>query len=104
MALRTDWDDLNKNGQLGDWCFFVGSDGDTYIAFRHPHPDEKDFPPELLEIYRGEMSHVPITTGEKKQARYWLWDGNREEPTISPSIDIVGVWHGFIRKGKLETA
>lgn len=102
MALRNDWDDLNENGVLGDWCFFEGSDGATYIAFRYPHADAKHFLPEYLESYRGELGHVPITTGEK-QARYWLWDGNREAPTLSPSIDIVGEWHGFIRNGKLET-
>lgn len=103
MALRTDWNDLNDNGALGDWCFFDGNQGDTYIAFRYPHPDAKSFPPEYLETYRGEISHVPITTGEK-QSRAWLWDGSRESPTISPSINIIGEWHGFIRNGKLETA
>jgi hypothetical protein len=102
MPLRKDWDDLNKNGNLGDFCFFDGSDGVTYIAFRYPHQDSKSYPPEYMETYRGEISHVPVTTGEK-QEKYWLWDGNREAPTISPSINIVGQWHGFIRNGYLET-
>ena len=103
MPLCKDWDDLNTNGQLGDWCFFEGSDRNTYIAFRYPHPDTKNYPPEYLETYRGEMSHVPVSTGEK-QASCWLWDGNRESPTISPSIHIIGSWHGYIRNGKLENA
>jgi hypothetical protein len=32
----------------------------------------------------------------------WQWDGNREAPTLSPSIDcqICG-WHGFIVAGTL---
>lgn len=29
----------------------------------------------------------------------WMWDGNREKPTLSPSIHHVGHWHGFLRGG-----
>ena len=36
----------------------------------------------------------------------WLWDGNREAPTLSPSIGSVGMhddpptgWHGFLQNG-----
>lgn len=33
----------------------------------------------------------------------WEWDGNREAPTVSPSINCNGAagcgWHGWIRKG-----
>ena len=28
------------------------------------------------------------------------WDGNEEEPTLSPSI-VAGKWHGYLRGGKL---
>ena len=30
----------------------------------------------------------------------WDWDGNREAPTFSPSIDCKGCWHGFIEAGR----
>ena len=30
----------------------------------------------------------------------WEWDGNRENPTFSPSINCGGCWHGFIRNGR----
>lgn len=101
MALFKDWDDLNVNGQMGDWCFFEGSDGLEYFGFRHPAPN--NYAPEIAHEFRGELTHIPITIGMKKP-NAWLWDGNRESPTISPSVDVVGVWHGFIRNGKLETA
>lgn len=29
----------------------------------------------------------------------WTWDGNRESPTFSPSIDCRGCSHGFIEHG-----
>lgn len=101
--LRKDWNDLNENGLLGDWCFFEGSDKNTYIAFRYPHNDTKDYPKEYMETYRGEMGHVPVCINIKKPS-CWLWDGNKESPTISPSINIIGIWHGFIKNGKLITA
>lgn len=44
----------------------------------------------------------------------WNWDGNREAPTISPSINCLSEhngrpaagcgWHGWIRAGKFENA
>jgi len=101
MTLYKDWDDLNQNGKLGDWCFFDTSDG-LYIGFRYPHQDTKEYPIEYMETYKGEMGHVPVSVGEKLERR-WLWDGNRDAPTILPSIHIIGQWHGYIRNGNLET-
>lgn len=104
MALYKDWDDLNENGLIGDWAFFEGGEPKMmYIAFRYPRPSTETLPEGYHMPDRGHVGHVPITTGEK-QAQCWLWDGNREAPTISPSIDIVGVWHGFIRNGELVSA
>lgn len=30
----------------------------------------------------------------------WDWDGNREAPTFSPSVNCTGCWHGYIEKGR----
>lgn len=30
----------------------------------------------------------------------WGWDGNREKPTFTPSINCGNCWHGFIEKGR----
>jgi hypothetical protein len=29
----------------------------------------------------------------------WEWDGNREKPTLKPSVHHVGHWHGYLRDG-----
>lgn len=29
----------------------------------------------------------------------WIWDGNRETPTLEPSVHHVGHWHGYLRSG-----
>ena len=40
------------------------------------------------------------------KAPTWLWDGNREKPTLSPSIacgpEGERDWHGYMRAGRLE--
>jgi hypothetical protein len=30
----------------------------------------------------------------------WHWDGNRDKPTFTPSVDCGGCWHGYIRNGR----
>lgn len=43
---------------------------------------------------------VPVT-GDRK----WTWDGNKELPTLTPSILIIGEcgWHGFLTAGEWRT-
>lgn len=52
----------------------------------------------------GAPSHLPIGLNMKPAASpgrgaTWEWDGNHEEPTLKPSIDHVGHWHGFLTAG-----
>lgn len=30
----------------------------------------------------------------------WAWNGDRRNPTFSPSIDCRGCWHGYIENGR----
>jgi hypothetical protein len=29
----------------------------------------------------------------------WVWDGNRDKPTLHPSVHHIGHWHGWLRNG-----
>jgi hypothetical protein len=29
----------------------------------------------------------------------WHWDGNRDKPTLTPSVHHVGHWHGYLTAG-----
>ncbi len=101
--LRTDLEDLHKNGQVGDWCFMNEiSDGRLILWLRYPVSDPMwvEFYKEAPELNRGELVSLPVT-GD--QHPVWQWDGSREAPTLSPSIHVIGRWHGFLRAGKLET-
>jgi uncharacterized protein DUF6527 len=33
----------------------------------------------------------------------WEWDGNRDKPTLTPSVHHVGHWHGWLRAGVWES-
>ena len=39
---------------------------------------------------------------KNSQGASWEWDGNREKPTITPSINCANCWHGFIRNGTVS--
>lgn len=52
----------------------------------------------LLIAGKTDILHDP--QGRNGGQAQWAWDGNRETPTFTPSIDCVGCWHGFIRNGR----
>lgn len=46
---------------------------------------------------------LQIQQGPPGGERVWGWDGNKEKPTLTPSIHDVGYWHGFLTAGKLQS-
>jgi len=56
----------------------------------------------------GDMRCVDIyQNGEKPPSPSWLWDGNKENPTLSPSLLLYKDnhqehWHGYLRNGVFE--
>ena len=48
----------------------------------------------------GDWRCLPVTTGVKAE-RAWLWDGDRETPTLTPSIRHLDRcrFHGFLTAG-----
>jgi hypothetical protein len=91
---RKDEDDLFKNGKLGDWCFVEKPNQSLLFFLRYPVHGMPD----------GDVVMLPLSGGK---GPIWQWDGNRDVPTISPSIRVCDSdgerWHGFFRNGKLET-
>ena len=58
---------------------------------------------------KNRMCSIPITRGdqiEEQANRKWHWDGNEDEPTITPSIGCDAPprcgWHGNITKGETK--
>ena len=93
--LRKDWDDMADNGRKGDWYFHHN---DTYITIRYGD--------EVMEVVT-----IPILAPvEEDDKRSWRWDGNKESPTVHPSIKVYGrpgepdLWHGYLQAGKIVEA
>ena len=88
-------DDLDKF-EIGDWCFV---NNDTRIWLLCPSQVDE----------HGDLVNLPVHLSGTHSAASWEWDGNREAPTLSPSILNHGRageparWHGFLRAGKLVT-
>ena len=91
--LRNDVDDLFENGEVGDWCF---ANGDTVLWLVVPDPKN------LVSPGKNHV-HLHVTPSEKTPC--WEFDGNKEAPTLSPSIRVGSRdderWHGYLRGGKL---
>ena len=66
------------------------------------------------EIERRMFFRLPADTGggailirpapsHLKDEPSWEWDGNREKPTLTPSVWCKGRWHGWFRAGRMES-
>ena len=87
MRYETESEFLQK-AKVGDWYFRNGHIG--------------------IETPSG-FALLPIDENCREEwgSPCWEWDGNLDEPTITPSIWInksKGGWHGWMRKGKLVQA
>ncbi len=66
-----------------------GDEAPSRFSFRCPtHPQNRC---EGMLIRAGEHANTHPS---------WLWDGNREAPTFSPSVNCEGCWHGYIKGGR----
>ena len=49
----------------------------------------------------GGWSPIEVQLGDQGGQRLWGWDGNEDKPTLTPSILSPGIWHGYLRAGRL---
>lgn len=55
----------------------------------------------------GDLITVPVYQNKNLEGDYgWKWDGNKELPTLSPSIQKLNgcKWHGHLTKGIFDQA
>lgn len=83
--------------QPGDFCFWhLSDDGQSgFMAFKCPCG---------LEIHTRQYDSIPVRTidGGGQGSGYWVWDGNQDKPTLSPSIQRTEgcMWHGWFQNGE----
>ncbi len=78
---------------------FLGTDAEgrpKWLVFPCQRPGQ---PGEQCQIALRPSQHNAVGAS-------WAWDGNRDAPTITPSIDCSRVcgWHGWLTAGQFRTA
>lgn len=91
----------------GDFCWLVAIKDGVWTRQRPAEPEER--PTHIyLCLPGGLRGRLPITpAGDDDGNRGWQWDGQRERPGLSPSIDCTdgrNRWHGWLRGGVLTDA
>ena len=64
-----------------------------------PGPNPAGALPIRIRVKQGGTSG-----GKDENGAWWSWNGNMQRPTLRPSINYAGVWHGFISDGVMESA
>lgn len=78
-------EELIASKQNGDWWI---DEEDAKIWIRIPGDGITPWP------YRD-----PLPNGS-----CWRWNGDKDSPTLEPSLHLVGYWHGYLRNGELISA
>lgn len=74
--------------QPGDWCIV-------------DHPDKQT---DIWICFPGRrFSRIPVNDCEEWGSPCWRWDGNRDAPTLTPSIHLINEWHGYMTNGELRS-
>lgn len=80
---------LSELRAVGDYTFRELND-EKFIVVWFPAP--------------ADLCSIRVQGAETPGRPTWTWNGNTEKPTLNPSVNIVGAWHGWIREGELITA
>lgn len=78
----------------GEWAWVVKKKGEDPFQIAYGCPCGTECRPFPVNCY------IPVD--RVKHDKAWAWDGNWDEPTLTPSI-LRGDgchWHGYLRKGK----
>ena len=84
--------------EQGDFVIWA-EDGDTAIfTYKLPGSDT---------AYNAHVTTDPIKQDKVgTSGTYWWWNGNRDKPTLKPSIGVPAIgsynWHGFLTDGRFE--
>jgi hypothetical protein len=46
----------------------------------------------------------PLIDPTVNKGQSWQWDKNEDKPTLMPSVNAVGAWHGWVRAGQMVSA
>jgi len=82
--------------------------GDDLLKFRHPgaftvkRADDRGhwFVKYVCPCGCGALDNILVAINYKPPSSpSWNWNGSRTEPTLAPSVNRRGHWHGYLRDG-----
>jgi len=47
----------------------------------------------------GRTGSLRFRNSENTERPSWIWDGNMDCPTLTPSVHHIGHWHGWLQNG-----
>ena len=89
----------------GDFYWNIGENGNRTLVLALPRRRRE-------QTRMGDLGYSPTAwcysrwTIDHPNAcdAQWTWNGGETKPTLSPSLHAVGVWHGYVRDGRLVEA
>lgn len=72
--------------ERGDYEIITNADGHRWLWFCCPGPCKT-------------VTAIALRPTRPDVAQSWEFDGNDEAPTLTPSINHVGCWHGWLSEG-----
>lgn len=91
--------------KVGDFAWAIATtdeDGDM-ISSRAVGDDERPTHMYLRTPVGAQGAWIAITPAALGNGASWNWDGNRDQPTLTPSIDGgIGHWHGWVTAGMMS--
>ena len=86
---------------VGEWRWIVEEEGADPVRLAFGCPCGECHKTQAL-VHNGYIA----VSREGRGIGEWKWDGNLDEPTLTPSIQRHGAcnWHGYLRKGSFESA
>lgn len=96
-TMNTESCDMKRTASM-DECL-DGDPGSFYIAKQEGHQAWFWFV--LPGSGAGGCIRLHPLTDENIGEHSWQWDGNEDKPTLTPSVNCVGIWHGFFTAGRM---
>lgn len=99
MAAKQSSDQFTRPGHFC-WSFDVHHRMSLCVAIPcRPYPD-------VGQPWDGQRWVMSMWTIDHKNyhGAQWKYNGNLKKPTLRPSLHAVGIWHGYVRDGKLVEA
>lgn len=78
------------------------------VSFYKNYGDPDDAPPAGF-LYAcpcgcGNVGGLAFRKPDGTPRPSWIWDGNRDAPTLSPSVHHIDHWHGWLKNGEWTLA